>query len=120
MAEESTSVILKKKNIQPLVDYCLENELEFSVKPRTIKDEYELEFNITSIKKAIALGMCLRELKITLKGMEQAAIALTELKNNSKKPAATKENGTVVKEEPSTPLAFDTAGGLPFTLETGN
>lgn len=69
---EKPRVILKSKSIQAVFDYCLEQKIEFSVLPRTFgNDEFEVEFNIKEIKKAIVFGMFLRENKLELLGMEE-------------------------------------------------
>lgn len=65
-------LILKRKNIQLLVDFCLEESLEFTFKPQTFPDtDWELTMKITDIKTAVAAGMFLRENRIEVNGIDQ-------------------------------------------------
>jgi hypothetical protein len=65
-------LILKRKNIQLLVDFCLEETLEFTLKPQTFPDtDWELTMKITDIKTAVAAGMFLRENRIEVAGIDQ-------------------------------------------------
>jgi hypothetical protein len=66
--ESKPSVTLKKKNIQLLIDYCLETKLEFNVVPKSAAEEWTLEIQPITITKAVALGMFLRENKMELNG----------------------------------------------------
>ncbi len=68
--ENTPSVIVKKKNIPLLLDYCLENKIEFSVTPKMSADDFEIAFSLKDFKMAIALGMCLKELKLELLGVQ--------------------------------------------------
>lgn len=63
-------VLLKSKNIQILMEYCIESKLEFTVIPRKMNDEWEIEINITDITKAVELGMFMRTNKLELAGNE--------------------------------------------------
>lgn len=110
------SVAVKRKNIQALIDYCLENKVEFSIKPRTSgNDDFEVDFNITSVKKAIMLGMCLRELRLELIGAQVAAAPQAK----ATKKQAVKENGHV-KEEVVTPASFVGEDSFTLDLEAAN
>lgn len=40
--EQNPVVTIKKKNLQVIIDYCVENKLEFIVKPRLAGDEFDL------------------------------------------------------------------------------
>lgn len=65
-------LILKRKNIQLLVDFCLDESLEFTLKPQTFPDtDWELTMKITDIKTAVAAGMFLRENRIEVNGIDQ-------------------------------------------------
>jgi hypothetical protein len=113
--EETPSVIVKRKNIQGLIDYCLENKVEFKIKPRVSNsEEFEFDFNISSIKKAIALGMCLRELRLELTGTPVAAAV-----NKPAKKQVSKENGHS-KEELVTPVSFANEESFQLDLEAAN
>ena len=65
-------LVLKRKNIQLLVDFCLDESLEFTLKPQTFPDtDWELNMKITDIKTAVAAGMFLRENRIEVNGIDQ-------------------------------------------------
>lgn len=68
---EFPKVIIKKKNIQILIDFCLEENIEFSVRNKPFSDnDLEVELKLSDIKKALQTGMFLRENRIELEGME--------------------------------------------------
>jgi len=74
MAEETPVLLSKRKNIQTILDYCLDQKLTFTVTPRAIShDDFEIEIGIASIKQAIALGMFARENKIEVAGLGELA-----------------------------------------------
>jgi hypothetical protein len=65
-------VVLKKKNIPVLVDFCLEESVEFNVKPQTFPDtDWEFTMKISDIKTAVVAGMFLRENRIEVSGVDQ-------------------------------------------------
>jgi hypothetical protein len=65
-------VVLKKKNIPVLVDFCLEESVEFNVKPQTFPDtDWEFTMKISDIKTAVVAGMFLRENHIEISGIDQ-------------------------------------------------
>ncbi|OFY59394.1 MAG: hypothetical protein A2Y87_09465 [Bacteroidetes bacterium RBG_13_46_8] len=65
-------VVLKKKNIPVLVDFCLEESVEFNVKPQTFPDtDWEFTMKISDIKTAVVAGMFLRENRIEISGIDQ-------------------------------------------------
>ncbi len=65
-------LILKRKNIQLLVDFCLDETLEFTLKPQTFPDtDWELTMKIIDIKTAVSAGMFLRENRIDVNGIDQ-------------------------------------------------
>jgi hypothetical protein len=70
MIDEKPVLLSKRKNIQVLLDYCLDQRLGFMVSPRAISnDDFEIEVSISGIKQAIALGMFAKENKIEVAGM---------------------------------------------------
>jgi hypothetical protein len=75
MMHENPSVIVKRKNIQPVLDYCLENKIEFKATPRDMPEEWDVEFSVNEIMKAINLGMFLKENKLDLAGFGSMASA---------------------------------------------
>jgi hypothetical protein len=106
------AVTVKRKNVTALFDYCLDNRIEFAVKPSvSVIDEFDVEFNLSDITKAIAFGMFLREMKLELNGVAQAP------KNTVKKAAApsAKEIPAVKEEAASLAFAEDT---INFDLES--
>jgi len=87
---ENPSVIVKRKNIQSLLDYCLENKIEFKAAPRDMPEEWDVEFSVTDIMKAINLGMFLKENKLDLAGFgsmssPQKPAAVTTAKPRTRK-----------------------------------
>jgi hypothetical protein len=81
---EAIKVILKQKNISLLVDFCIEEKIEFGVRPQPFPDtDWEFNMMVKDIKTAVNTGMFLRENRIDIAGNEQAAKAI-------KKPAAKK------------------------------
>jgi len=102
--DDKPIILTKRKNIQTVIDYCLEQKISFNASPRAISiDEWEVELNINTIKGAIALGIFVREYKLELYGMGElvkpkaAAIAPS---SSSNKKSETKEN-TVAPAAPS-------------------
>jgi len=110
MSQGNVSVTIKRKNVAPLFDYCLDNRIEFNVRPSvSVADEFDIEFVIEDIKKAIAFGMFLKEIKIELNGMAAAAP-----KNVVKKPVV--KEAAAVKEEAPAVMAFE-ENTISFDLE---
>lgn len=67
---DKPTVILKRNKIQDLFDYCLDNKIAFTTKERELGiDEFEITLEIQDVKKAILLGMFLRENRLELAGM---------------------------------------------------
>lgn len=119
--EEKPTVSVKKKNLLPLIEYCIENKIDFTLVSRTTQgDDFDVEFIISNPKKAIALGMCLKELKLELNGLNVTPVAAIKA---GKKPASPvgKEapvNGQAIVAEGDVTLAFDDA--LQFDLGASN
>ena len=115
--EEKPTVSVKKKNLLSLVEYCIENKIDFTVKSRSA-DDFEVEFLITNTKKAIALGMCLKELKLELNGLSVTPVAAIK----ASKKLSTKENvltiGNGIVAEGDVNMAFEDA--LQFDLGSSN
>jgi hypothetical protein len=64
--------VLKKKNISMLVDFCLEESVEFIAKPQAFPDtDWEFTMKISDIKTAVVAGMFLRENRIEISGIDQ-------------------------------------------------
>lgn len=86
-SDDKPVLLSKRKNIQTLIDYCLETRLGFTVNPRAISnDEFEIEVEITNFKQAIALGMFAKENKFEVTGMgDLVKPKVTTTTTNSKK-----------------------------------
>lgn len=93
MIGQSPSVIVKRKNIQVVIDYCLDNQILTKMTPRDMPEEWELEFNVEDIMKAINLGMFLRENRLELIG-----ILSSNTIKNSTAPTAVKAPRNVKKK----------------------
>lgn len=92
---DKPKIAIKKKNIQVVIDYCIENNIEFSVKNKPLADDdLEVEVNISQIQKAIVFGMFMRENRLNLAGMEAVASTL-----KAKKPQPKKEETIATAEE---------------------
>lgn len=115
MIEETPVLLSKRKNIQVLLDYCLDQRIGFTVSPRAISnDDFEVEVNISGIKQAIALGMFVKENKFEVAGMgdllkpKAAPTKKVETKEShtTTTPAEPTNNGSAAKEDGSL-LSFD-------------
>lgn len=118
MNEDKPTVSLKKKNLSSLIEYCIENKIDFSLKSKS-NDDFDVEFILADTKKAIALGMCLKELKLELNGLSITPIAAIKA---SKKVLSAKETGLTVGHgivaEGDVTMAFEDA--LQFDLGASN
>ncbi|MCX7743781.1 MAG: hypothetical protein N2167_04360 [Flavobacteriales bacterium] len=99
MMNENPSVIVKRKNIQPVLDYCLENKIEFKAAPRDMPEEWDIEFSVNDIMKAINLGMFLKENKLDLAGFNSISSSPKPATVAASKPRTRKTE----KEEKTTP-----------------
>jgi|GEM_PF-1730211 hypothetical protein len=64
-------VILKKKQIPTLIDFCLEESIEFSVRQQTFPEtDWEVELRLKDYRTAVLVGMFLRENKMELDGID--------------------------------------------------
>ena len=112
--DEKPVVLTKRKNIQTLIDYCLELRITFTVTPRAISnDEFEVEVDIDGIKQAIALGMFVKENKFDVTGMGELvkpkpAVIAPKKADHKDMPASktVTPNSEPVKEDGSL-LSFD-------------
>lgn len=99
---EKPRVIVKNKNLPFIFDYCLETKTPFTANPRLSGDEWEIEFKITDIMGAVALGMFLRENRIEPVGLQiakpqAAAVASVTAKTKTAK-AAKKQDAPEIAE----------------------
>ncbi len=105
--EQNPIVTVKKKNLQVIIDYCIESKLEFIVKPRLAGDEFDVEVSISSIHQAILFGMFLRENRLMPNGMQHAVTTANKTKSVKASVEKHQENivsanfvDNEVKEEP--------------------
>lgn len=64
---EKTRILAKSKNIQLVIDYCLQQKTEFTVAPRLSKsEEWEIELTIKSIPKALDWGIFISTNKLEI------------------------------------------------------
>jgi hypothetical protein len=72
---EPIKVILKQKSIPVLVDFCLEEKIEFNVKPQAFPDtDWEFSLFVADIKTGVMTGMFLRENRIDIAGIDPQKI----------------------------------------------
>jgi hypothetical protein len=122
--DEKPILLTKRKNIQVVIDYCIEQKISFNASPRAISiDEWEIELNITTIKGAIALGIFVKENKLELYGMGEtlkpkAAVTSTVTKKVETKEAATAP--TLIDELVLTPVVEENSTSLTFDLNNSN
>ena len=122
ITDDKPVILAKRKNIQTIFDYCLDQKIEFKVSPRTISnDEWELELSIDSIKMAIALGMFVRENKLDMYGMGEFSkpkpisnVKKVEEKDKTIAPAPS------LSDLMSVAVADDTANALNLDLNANN
>ena len=118
MNEDKPTVTVKKKNIASLIEYCIENRIDFTLRSKSSQDEFDVEFMLADTKKAIALGMCLKELKMELNGLTITPVAAIK----AGKKAVAKDSGLVAGQgivaEGDVTMAFEDA--LQFDLGSSN
>ncbi|MBN2813176.1 MAG: hypothetical protein JXQ80_03805 [Bacteroidales bacterium] len=69
---ESIKLVVKQKSIPTLVDFCLEEKIEFIVRPQAFPDtDWEFNLMVKDIKTAVLTGMFLRENRLDVAGNEQ-------------------------------------------------
>jgi hypothetical protein len=107
---EKVTLITRRKTIQLVLDYCLENKIPFHVSPREMmNDEFEMDLTISNIKPAVAFGMFAKEHKFEVFGMGE--FLKPKVASTPVKKIEAKENGTVaeisqVKKEQAAVLNF--------------
>jgi hypothetical protein len=94
--EGNPAVSVKRKHVQTIFDHCLEKKIEFTVKPGIGNDEWLIEFQITNVKKAVLLGMFLRENKLDLNDISYKS---TKNEKPASEPAPAVEKAAVVATE---------------------
>ena len=85
-------VILKKNKVQVMVDYCLDEAIEFTVRQQTFPDtDFEVEMKISDIKSALQAGMFLRENRFEVEGMESSSNKSKKTSKKSSKSGSDEE-----------------------------
>lgn len=108
MNHELPVVLIKRKNIQTIFDYCLDNKIEFSVKdkPFTV-EEFEVTLQITEIKKAIGFGIFAREAKLEIVGVTDQVQNQAKAAKRTTTPAAPITPAPVAKQPEPEPMKLD-------------
>lgn len=97
--EEKATILAKRKNINLVMDYCMDGRIAFAVSPKGLAaDEFEIDLTINGIKQAIALGMFAKEHKFEVLGLGEAAKPKSN--GGSVKKTESKETDTVLNESP--------------------
>ncbi len=103
-AKEYPKVVLKRKNIQTIVDFCMDESLPFSVKPQQFPDtDWEVEIQVDDVQMAIVVGMFLRDSKLELAGVQPDRYKKTTTQRRSKSSGTSSSagngNGNAKNEE---------------------
>lgn len=92
MENEKPQIVVKKKNIQQVLDFSLDNGIEFTVKPKLSGDEWIVDLNIRDIKMAVVLGIFLRENRLEMIGITPYQAKTTASAKPATKSKRTKTN----------------------------
>jgi len=101
MAENTAypKVILKKKQISVLIDFCLDESIEFSVKQQTFPEtDWEVELKLKDLKTAVVVGMFLRENRLDIEGIDPNRYKKGTAKKVDEKPEPTKSESVKVEK----------------------
>lgn len=97
-------VVLKKKQVPVIVDFCLEESIEFTVKQQAFPNtDWEVEMKMKDFKAAVLLGMFLRENRIDIDGIDPQRYRRLAKKADEKQEPVIKEEK--VKQEKQSPEA---------------
>lgn len=97
---EKPRIIVKSKNLQSVIDYCIEQKTEFSVIPRNASnDEWEVELNIKTIAKAIEWGMFMKANRLELVANVLFTKPITPIQKPKVKEKRTVVSSTDLKKE---------------------
>lgn len=113
-SEETLTAVVKKKNILLVIEYCLENKIEFVVSPGVANDDFMIGFVIKDLAAAVALGMSLKDLKIDLQGLPNF-VSVNTIRNGKKGQDSPSKNNKTEEETTELPTLEST---LKFDLET--
>ncbi len=102
MAEnkEYPKIVLKKNQIQKLVDFSLEEGIEFTVRQQKFPDtDWEVELKINDINTAILTGMYLRENKLEPEGFGFEKYKKTQTKKKNGSNNSNDKSGTETSDD---------------------
>lgn len=116
-ASENPTVTVKRKSVQTVFDYCLDNDFTFSVRRAAGKDEFEIEFDVTDVKRGVLLGMFLRENRLELNGHATAQPAASPARNSVKKAAPANGTATAPEQPAAQEQAILAEEGLLLNLD---
>lgn len=95
--EEKATLVAKRKNIQTVFDYCLDQRITFTVNPKGLAaDEFDIVLIVNGIKQAIALGMFAKEHKFEVLGLGEQPVKPKANANVKKAEAKESEEVTNV------------------------
>lgn len=92
--EDKITLVSKRKYIQTLLDYAMDQQISFTVSPKGLSaEEFDISLVINGIKQAVALGMFAKEHKFEVLGQTEtprtkpvsSVSKKTEVKENSEK-----------------------------------
>jgi hypothetical protein len=112
MSEEKVNISTKRKNIQQLLDYCMDNRISFTINPKGLAaDEFDATLTVNGIKEALALGMFVKEFKFEVLGLAEAkhktTVSTSVKKVEAKEGVAVKNETPKVEQQSTTaPLNF--------------
>lgn len=105
-SEETLTANVKKKNILLVIEYCLENKIEFVVSPGSHNDDFMIGFVIKDLSTAIALGISLKDLKIELNGLP-SFVSVNTIKTGKKSATSSLKEEEAHSELADSTLKFD-------------
>jgi hypothetical protein len=93
-------VILKKKQIPTLIDFCLDESIEFSVKQQNFPEtDWEVELKLKDLKTAVVVGMFLRESRFEMEGIDQLRYKKSGSKKTEEKAEPVSKSESVSKNK---------------------
>ena len=98
---DTLKVVVKKKFVPTLVEFCLDESMEFNIKPQIFPDtDWEVTLKMADIKTAVVAGMFFRENKIEIAGVDQTKYKKTPAPKKGKEDEEKAEEPKV--HEPKT------------------
>lgn len=110
MLTEHPSVAVKRRHLSTVMEYCLDNKIAFRVLPRTGPDEWEVQFDVTEILPAVALGMFLRDHKLELTGYGPVITKPASVTRSKSKKSQHEEEQNVSQQPTAEPQFFEKMG----------